>query len=128
MQNLNCKQSYLPNIVGATDSTLDLLVDGTYCCHSAHFHGSRGNRSLSVQSFHTPRMVYASRVIGWYHRVFLLWHHARPSVLLGDPILWPAYPFPPWYACHVLGLEFVFTPTLDGDHLLNENRSSTDCE
>ena len=40
LQNLNCKQSYLPNMVGATDSTLDLIVDEICCCRSTHIHGS----------------------------------------------------------------------------------------
>ena len=66
-KNLN-KHSYLPDIVGATDSTLDLLVDRTRCsCCTTHIHEIRGSRSLSVRSFRTPRMVYASRAIGRYH-------------------------------------------------------------
>ena len=66
-------------------------------------------------------MVYASRVIGWYHKLLLLWH--REIQLCGQHIRF-------LHGMHVvfLGLESVFTPTLVGDHLLNESRSSVDYE
>ena len=128
MQNLN-EHSYLPDFVGATDSTLDLLADRTRCsCCTTHLPRFRGSRSPNVRSLCTSRMVYASRAIGRYHKLLLLWHRACPSILLRDPTLWPAYQFPPWYACCIFGLESVFTPTLARDHLLDESRSSADCE
>jgi hypothetical protein len=60
LQNLSCQQSYLPDMVGVTNSTLDLLVDETRYFHSAHLHGSRGS---------VPQVSEVSTHLAWYMRV-----------------------------------------------------------
>jgi hypothetical protein len=80
LHNLN-EHSYLPDFAGATDSTLDLLVDRTHCsCCTTHLPRFWGSHSLNVRSLRTSRMVYASRAIGWFHKLLLLWHRACPSI------------------------------------------------